>query len=218
MVFGFGLGDPSDDGALKGSPDKLPDPDYDISVSDPGNQTVAVLGGGCFWCVEAVFRLLDGVSEVVSGYAGGTEDTANYRAVCRGDTGHAEVVKIHFDPSRITYGQILKIFFSVAHDPTQLNRQGNDVGSQYRSAIFYADEAQREVAENYIRQLNDARAFVAPVVTEVVPLEAFHEAEPYHQDYAGKNPAQPYIACISVPKVRKLREYFPDMLKHRTAA
>jgi peptide-methionine (S)-S-oxide reductase len=212
MVFGFGLNDPSDDGALKGSPDKLPDPDRDITASDNAGEMIAVLGGGCFWCVDAVYRLLDGVSEVVSGYAGGTEETANYRAVCRGDTGHAEVVKVRFDPSRITYGQILKIFFSVAHDPTQLNRQGNDVGPQYRSVIFYADEAQREVAESYIRQLDGAGLYVAPIVTEVAPLEAFYTAEPYHQDYANRNPSQPYIACISLPKVQKLRKYFPDML------
>ena len=217
MVLGFGLRD-SSNGSLKVSPDRVPDPDRDIDLPAAGGDNVAVLGGGCFWCVDGIYRLIDGVTDAVSGYVGGAADTANYRAVCGGDTGHAEVVRVHFDPSRISYGRILKIFFAVAHDPTQLNRQGNDVGTQYRSVIFHNDAAQREVAESYIRQLTEAEVFSAPIVTEVTPLEAFHEAEPDHQDYAAQNPAQPYIVCVSAPKVQKLREYFPEMLKGRSAA
>lgn len=217
MVFGFGFSDRSA-GSLVVSPDQVPDPARDIDPSQVGDHNVAVLGGGCFWCVDAVYRLLDGVTEVVSGYAGGDEDTATYEAVCRGNTGHAEVVLVRFDPARISYGRILKIFFAIAHDPTQLNRQGNDVGTQYRSAIFYLDAVQREVADSYIRQLNEASVFAAPVVTDVAPLEAFYNAEGYHQDYAARNPAQPYIACFSAPKIGKLREYFPRMIKSRDAA
>ena len=148
-----------------------------------------------------------------SGYAGGTAETANYRDVCSGQTGHAEAVRLRFDPARISYGQILRVFFAIAHDPTQCNRQGNDVGPQYRSAIFPADAAQREVAEAYIRQLDAAGAFAAPIATKIEPLEKFYEAEDYHQDYAALNPTQPYIACIAQPKMSKLRKYFPDLLK-----
>lgn len=212
MVLGYGFRDLSPS-SLKVRPDLVPDPEKDISLSVVGDDNVAILGGGCFWCVDAVYRLLDGVTEVVSGYAGGAEDTANYDAVCRGDTGHVEVVLVRFDPSRITYGQILKIFFAIAHDPTQLNRQGNDVGTQYRSVIFHMDAVQRDMAESYIRQLEAADVFTAPIVTEVALLDAFYEGEPYHQDYAARNPAQPYIACFSAPKIQKLREYFPEMLK-----
>jgi peptide-methionine (S)-S-oxide reductase len=212
MIFGF---DDSPGVGLRAGPDSVPDPDVDLAPSAAGGEAVAILGGGCFWCVDGVYRQLDGVIDVVSGYAGGAADTANYEAVCRGNTGHAEVVKIRFDPSRITYGRILKIFFSVAHDPTQLNRQGNDVGTQYRSVIFHTDEAQRDVAERYVRQLEAADVFTAPIVTELAPLDIFHDGEPYHQDYAARNPTQPYIACISAPKIRKLRESFPELLKGR---
>lgn len=212
MVLGYGFKDLST-GSLKVRPDLLPDPEMDIGLSLVGEDNVAVLGGGCFWCVDVVYRLLDGVVEVVSGYAGGDEATANYNAVCRGDTGHAEVVLVRYDPSRISYGKILKIFFAIAHDPTQVNRQGNDVGTQYRSAIFHMDAVQREVATRYIRQLDAAGVFSAPIATEVALLDAFYEGEPYHQDYANRNPAQPYIACFSAPKIQKLREYFPEMLK-----
>ncbi|MCK5273501.1 MAG: peptide-methionine (S)-S-oxide reductase MsrA, partial [Alphaproteobacteria bacterium] len=172
----------------------------------------------CFWCIDGIFRLIDGVTEVVSGYAGGSEDTANYEAVCRGNTGHAEVVLVRFDPSRISYGRILKIFFAIAHDPTQLNRQGNDVGPQYRSVIFHMDAVERQVAESYIRQLDEAEVFAAPIATEVALLDAFYDGEPFHQDYVARNPAQPYIACFSAPKIQKLREYFPEMLKSQSAA
>ena len=202
------------DTSLKMSPDRFPDPVLDVQTED-GGEGIAVLAGGCFWCVEAVYKELDGVLEVTSGYAGDTEATADYRTVCGGRTNHAEVVEIRFDLRRITFGQLLKVFFSTAHDPTQLDRQGNDRGRQYRSAIFYANKKQKEVAEAYIEQLNRAGVFDAPIVTTLEPLEAFYEAEAYHQDYAAQNPNQPYIAYISTPKVEKLREHFPDRLKEK---
>ena len=195
------------------SPARVPEPAMDIDPAGAPGPSEAILGGGCFWCVDGVYRMIDGVLDSVSGYAGGTADTANYRDVCSGNTGHAEVVKVVFDPSKITYGQILRLFFAVAHDPTQLNRQDNDVGPQYRSAIFTKDVQQQHVAEAYIRQLGEAGVFKTPIVTEVAPLEAFYEGEGYHQDYAALNPMQPYIACIAVPKMKKLREYFPGLLK-----
>ena len=173
----------------------------------------AVLAGGCFWCVEAVFKELRGVRSVRSGYAGDTVATANYRTVCSGRTKHAEAIEVRYDASQTTFGQLLKIHFSVAHDPTHLNRQGNDVGRQYRSAVFYADEEQRSVADAYIRQLNDARVFADPIVTTLEKLEEFYVAEEYHQDYAARNPGQPYIAYVAQPKVEKLRENFADKLK-----
>jgi peptide-methionine (S)-S-oxide reductase len=193
------------------TPAEFPDPQIDTAPST-GTQT-AILAGGCFWCVEAVLKELDGVLEVVSGYSGGTAQTADYEAVCSGRTGHAEAVQVRFDPSRISYGQLLKVFFSVAHDPTQLNRQGADQGTQYRSAIFYTDDEQKRVAEAYIRQLNEAGAYDAPIVTQVVPLEAFYDAEAYHQDYASRHPMQPYILFTAAPKVSKLRKHFADRLK-----
>jgi len=194
-------------------------PDPAIDQPRPSTQTIrtAVLAGGCFWCVEAVYRQLNGVLSVTSGYSGGTKETADYRTVCGGRTNHAEAVRIEFDAGVLSFGQLLKVFFTVAHDPTQLNRQGNDVGRQYRSAIFYADEDQRKIAEAYIRQLNDAHAFDKPIVTTLEPLDAFYEAEDYHQDYAARNPDQPYIACIALPKVEKLREYFPEKLRPKSA-
>jgi len=193
------------------APHEFPDPLLD-SAPGAGPQT-AVLAGGCFWCVEAVLKEIDGVLEVVSGYAGGSADTADYDRVCSGRTGHAEVVEVRFDPARVSFGQLLKVFLSVAHDPTQLNRQGADQGTQYRSAIFYTDEEQKRVAEAYIRQLNEAGAYDAPIVTEVAPLEAFYQAEAYHQDYASRNPGQPYILFTAAPKVTKLRKHFADRLK-----
>ena len=174
---------------------------------------VAILAGGCFWCTEAVYRELDGVTSIVPGYAGGTEDTADYETVCTGRTQHAEAIRITYDPARLTYGQILKVFFSVAHDPTQKDRQGNDVGPQYRSAIFPQDDEQRRVAEAYIKQLDDAGAFTGPIVTTIEPNAEFYEAETYHHDYAKRNPTSPYIATVSAPKVRKLEKYFPEKLK-----
>jgi peptide-methionine (S)-S-oxide reductase len=209
----FGIGGQDDEGSLRVSPDQVPEPERDIDPAAAPADSLAVLAGGCFWCVEGVYRMLDGVLDVVSGYAGGTAETANYRDVCSGRTGHAEAVRVRFDPTRISYGRILRIFFAIAHDPTQLNRQGNDVGPQYRSAVFTTDSAQKDVADAYLRQLGEANVFAAPIVTEIAPLEAFFEAEDYHQDYAAANPRQPYIACIAVPKMSKLRQYFPDILK-----
>jgi peptide-methionine (S)-S-oxide reductase len=192
----------------------FPDPIVDSPTSEKTTgEATAVLAGGCFWCVEAVYLQLDGVMSVTSGYAGGTAATANYQAVCTGTTAHAEAVSITYDPARITYGQILKVFFWIAHDPTQLNRQGNDVGRQYRSAIFYADEQQKKVAEAYIRQLDAARVFPKPIVTTLEPLEAFYEAEAYHQNYAARNPSQPYVAAVAAPKVAKARSRLADLLK-----
>lgn len=200
-------------GSLRVSPRDFPDPVYDPPVDTGGKPAVAVLAGGCFWCVEAVYRELDGVLAVVSGYAGGTEGTADYKAVCTGRTDHAEVVQVVYDPARVSLGRLLKIFFSIAHDPTQLNRQGNDVGTQYRSAIFYGDEAQKAVAERYIRQLDEAQVFSAPIVTRLEPLARFFEAEAYHQNYAALHPDQPYIQFAALPKVDKLRQYFGEQLR-----
>jgi peptide-methionine (S)-S-oxide reductase len=199
-------------GSLRVSPDQFPDPAFDPPAVS-GSEEEAVLAGGCFWCVEAVYRQLNGVRDVISGYAGGTADSADYETVCSGTTDHAEAVLVRFDPGQISYGQLLKVFFSVAHDPTQHNRQGPDAGRQYRSAIFCVDEQQKRVAEAYIEQLDRAGVFAAPIVTEVKPLEAFYQAEAYHQDYAARHPAQPYIAYHAAPKVLKLRKYHPDRLR-----
>lgn len=189
------------------SPEEFPDPVVDAALADKAGQSRAILAGGCFWCVEAVYKNLEGVSSVKSGYAGGTKETADYETVSSGTTDHAESVEVVYDPSRISYGQILKVFFAIAHDPTQLNRQGPDTGRQYRSAIFYLDGEQQRVAQAYIDQLNKAHVFDQPIVTEVVPLEAFYQAETYHQDYAARNPLNPYIVFNAQPKVRKLRSY-----------
>jgi len=197
--------------ALKIDPWSFPDPLPAPDAGDAGS--TVVLAGGCFWCTEAVYTQLDGVLSVRPGYAGGTAATANYDDVCTGTTGHAEAIEIEFDPARVSLGQILKIFFSIAHDPTQLNRQGADVGTQYRSAIFYANEAQRRIAERYIAQIDAARVFDAPVATTLEPLDAFHPAEQYHHGYAARNPFQPYIRAVAMPKVEKLREVHADMLK-----
>ena len=189
------------------SPEEFPDPIVDTALAAKAGQSRAILAGGCFWCVEAVYKDLVGVSSVKSGYAGGTAETADYETVSSGGTDHAESVEVVYDPSRLSYGQILKVFFAIAHDPTQLNRQGPDTGRQYRSAIFYADDEQKKVADAYIDQLNKAHVFDHPIVTEVVPLEAFYQAETYHQDYAARNPLNPYIVFNAQPKVRKLRSY-----------
>src|ERR1700716_2903939 len=189
------------------SPEEFPDPVADAPVADKAGQSRAILAGGCFWCVEAVYKNLEGVTSVKSGYAGGSADTADYETVSTGGTDHAESVEVLYDPNKISYGQILKVFFAIAHDPTQLNRQGSDTRRQYRSAIFYADGEQKRVAEAYIDQLNKAHVFDQKIVTEVVPLDAFYEAETYHQDYAARNPLNPYIVFNAQPKVRKLRSY-----------
>jgi peptide-methionine (S)-S-oxide reductase len=191
----------------------FPDPARDVAAPAEATRASAVLAGGCFWCTEAVFRQLDGVAAVTSGYAGGSAESANYDAVCSGRTDHAEAIRIDYDPRRVSYGQLLKVFFSAAHDPTQLNRQGNDRGRQYRSAIFPATAEERVVAQAYIAQLDAASVFAAPIVTTIEPLQAFHEAEAYHQDFAARNPAQPYVAAVSMPKVEKLRKLYPEKLK-----
>lgn len=191
----------------------VPDPKLDIRPGEGATESTAVLAGGCFWCTEVVFQKLDGVLDVTSGYSGGSEATADYHAVCSGTTDHAEAIKIRFDPRKISYGQLLKVFFAVAHDPTQVNRQGNDRGRQYRSAVFYANDAQREVAEAYIRQLTDTKVFIDPIATEVVPLDAFYDAERYHQNYAAQHPEQAYIAYVAQPKVEKLTTDFGARLK-----
>lgn len=197
-------------------PKQFPDPKLDTTTASIPQQKSAVMAGGCFWCVEAVFKELKGVLSVRSGYAGGTASTANYESVCSGRTDHAEVIEVRYDSSQTSYGQLLKIFFSIAHDPTQRDRQGNDVGRQYRSALFYEDDEQRRVAEAYIRQLDEAEVFSAPIVTTLEPLETFYEAEGYHQDYAARNPYQPYILFAAMPKVEKLREQFSERLNTET--
>ena len=172
----------------------------------------AVLAGGCFWCTEAAFEQLAGVLDVTSGYIGGSAETANYRAVCSGSTGHAEAIRITYDPTRISYEQLLDVFFD-AHDPTQLNGQGADVGTQYRSAVFFADDAQRRAAEAKIRQLNEAKAYARPIATTLEPPGEFFPAEDYHQDYARLNPDQPYIQAVSLPKACKVREKHAKLLR-----
>jgi len=183
------------------------------SKKAPGDLQTAVLAGGCFWGVEGVYEHVRGVRKVLSGYAGGEKSTAEYHAVGSGRTGHAESVKITFDPQEISYGEILRIFFSVAHDPTQLNRQGPDTGTQYRSAIFYADDAQRDIAKAYIGQLNGSGVFQRAIVTRVDPLEGFFPAESYHQDFIARNPKYPYVVVNDLPKIRNLKQEFPDLYR-----
>ena len=172
-----------------------------------------MFAGGCFWGIEAVFEHVKGVVSSVSGYSGGNAATANYETVSSGSTGHAESVQVIYDPSQVTYGQLLKVFFSVAHDPTELNRQGPDWGTQYRSAIFYDNATQEKEAKAYIAQLTKARVYSAPIVTQVVPLKAFYPAEAYHQDYLDKHPTQPYIVFNDIPKVEALKATYPDLYK-----
>ena len=180
-----------------------------------GTPQTAVLAGGCFWGVQGVFEHVRGVQNVVAGYAGGDRSSAQYETVSSGTTGHAESVKITFDPAAISYGQILQIAFSVVHDPTQLNRQGPDVGSQYRSAIFYADETQKRIAEAYISQLDQSHVFPRAIVTRVGPLKGFFPAEDYHQDYLIHNPSAPYIAIYDMPKIENFRRTFPELYSGR---
>ena len=179
---------------------------------DNNGLETATLAGGCFWCVEAVFDDLNGVEDVVSGYSGGHTDNPTYRQVCDGNTGHAEVIQIRFDPSLISFKEILQVFFSV-HDPTTLNRQGNDIGTQYRSAIFYHNDEQKRVAEETIREIEDEGIWDAPIVTEVVPFEKFWPAEDYHQEYFANNASQPYCTAVVAPKVAKFRQRFVSRLK-----
>lgn len=189
----------------------LPDPAVDIPLASAGGVQTAVLAGGCFWGVEGVFEHVKGVTRVVSGYAGGNADTASYEQVSTGRSGHAESVRILYDPARISYGQLLKVFFSVAHDPTELNRQGPDTGTQYRSAIFYANPDQKRVADDYIAQLQAAGVFPRPIVTQVMPLKGFYDAEAYHQNYLDHHPDQPYIVINDLPKIANLRREFPSL-------
>lgn len=176
------------------------------------NLQTATLAGGCFWCLEAVYDEIKGVQSVESGYAGGHMGNPSYRAVCNGDTGHAEVIQVHFDPNTVSYRDLLNVFFAI-HDPTTLNRQGADVGSQYRSAIFYHDDEQKMIAEELIKDLNSQKIWNRPIVTEVAKLDKFFMAEDYHQEYFARNPYQPYCQAVVAPKVSKFRKHFLDMLK-----
>ncbi|SRR6266404_935543 len=201
--------------AAKASATEIPDPALDATLASAKGKQVAVLAGGCFWGVEAVFEHVKGVTSVKSGYSGGSANTAQYETVSTGQTGHAESVQIIYDPSRVTYGQLLKVFFGVAHDPTQLNRQGPDSGTQYRSAIFYSNEDQKRIAEAYIDQLNQAKVFGRPIVTQVRALQSFYEAESYHQDYLVHHPDDPYIVVNDLPKVENLRRQLPGLYKSK---
>jgi peptide-methionine (S)-S-oxide reductase len=189
----------------------IPNPTVDASLAATKGEQTAVIAGGCFWGIQAVFQHVKGVISATSGYSGGDAKTAEYEVVSTGETGHAESVKIVYDPSKITYGQLLRIFFSVAHDPTQLNRQGPDEGTQYRSSIFYGSDEQKRIAEAYIAQLDKAGVFPGKIVTQVVPLKAFYAAEAYHQDYAARHPDNMYIVYNDAPKVAHLRQQFPDL-------
>jgi peptide-methionine (S)-S-oxide reductase len=191
----------------------VPAPLQDTVASTTGQHEKAVFAGGCFWGVQSVFQRVKGVQQTIVGYSGGDAATANYRAVCSEETGHAEAIEIVYDPSLVSYGTLLRIFFSVVHDPTQLNRQGADVGTSYRSAIFYTSEQQREIAQAYVRQLDAAHIFARPIVTQITPLEAFYPGEDYHQDYAIKNPHNPYIQVCDLPKIAALEQQFPDLFQ-----
>lgn len=198
-------------GAATAKSGAIPDPALDAPLAASKGEQTAVLAGGCFWGIEAVFEHVKGVKEVTSGYSGGTAKTATYEIVSSGETGHAESVRITYDPSQISYGQLLKVFFAVAHDPTELNRQGPDTGTQYRSAIFYSNDEQKRIAEAYIKQLNQAKVFGRPIATQVSKLDAFYQAEAYHQDYATLHPDDSYIVINDLPKVANLRQQFPNL-------
>jgi peptide-methionine (S)-S-oxide reductase len=210
MLMSFpGLGAPPTTPALAAmAPEPAP-------VGVTASSDTAVFAGGCFWGVEAVFEHLKGVSSATSGYAGGSAPSPSYEEVSSGTTGHAEAVLVVYDPAQISYDQLLQIFFTVAHDPTQLNRQGPDVGTQYRSAVFYRNDAQRQATKRYITKIREAKLYRDPVVTEVAPLEAFHTAESYHQDYLVRHPNQPYIVINDMPKLEHLRQRFPALYRER---
>lgn len=191
----------------------FPKPVVDEPVSSAKGQETAVISGGCFWGIQAVYEHTKGVISAKAGYAGGTPETAHYEVVSSGSTGHAESVKVVFDPSKITYGQILMIFFSVAHNPTELNKQGPDWGTQYRSSVFYANESQKKIAEAYIAQLDGAKVYNQKIATVVVPLKGFYPAEAYHQDYLKHNPTLPYIMINDLPKIEHLKKEFPDLYR-----
>jgi peptide-methionine (S)-S-oxide reductase len=192
--------------------EKLPAPLLD-EPHGAGHMETAVFAGGCFWGVQTTFERIKGVTATTAGYSGGTKETANYSAVSSETTGHAESVKVVFDPSRISYGALLRVFFSVVHDPTQMNRQGPDVGTSYRSVIFFTSPEQEKIANAYIAQLDAAKAFPKKIVTQVVPLKDFYDAEDYHQDYAEKNPDNPYIQVCDIPKVKALKAQFPELFQ-----
>src|ERR1700691_5765299 len=194
-----------------GSSVAVPGPACDEAKAAAKGKETAVVAGGCFWGIQAVFQHVKGVRSATSGYSGGTVKNPDYETVSSGATGHAESVQIVYDPSQITYGQLLRVFFSVAHNPTELNRQGPDSGTQYRSVIFYGNDEQKRIAEAYIAQLDKARAFPRPIVTQVVPLKAFYPAEAYHQDYAANHPNNPYIVYNDAPKVTHLHQEFPEL-------
>ncbi|HET8887888.1 MAG TPA: peptide-methionine (S)-S-oxide reductase MsrA [Candidatus Angelobacter sp.] len=190
---------------------KLPNPAADEPLSKAKGAQTVVLAGGCFWGIQAVFEHVKGVSSATSGYSGGSASTAQYETVSTGQTGHAESVRVVYDPSQVSFGQILKVFFSVAHDPTELNRQGPDEGTQYRSVIFYSSEDQQRIAQAYVDQLNGAKVFARPIVTQIVALKAFYPAEAYHQDYAERHPNEPYIAFNDLPKLEHLKQILPEL-------
>ena len=212
ILAGFGLVNP---GSAAEAAHVIPAPAVDEQAASDGQATpeTAVLAGGCFWGVQGVFQHVSGVTSAVSGYAGGEKNTAHYEMVGSGRTGHAESVRITFDPRKISYGRILQVYFSVAHDPTQLNRQGPDVGTQYRSAIFPANAEQARVAKAYIAQLNQARVYNAAIVTKIEPGREFYPAEDYHQDYMTLHPAQPYIVYNDLPKIDDLKKVFPELYR-----
>jgi peptide-methionine (S)-S-oxide reductase len=188
-------------------------PNSAVAMPTPTGEQSIVLAGGCFWGMEGVFEHLKGVSDVVSGYAGGSASDAHYERVGSGQTGHAEAIKVTYNPAQISYGQILKVFFAVAHDPTQLNQQEPDQGPQYRSAIFVSDAAQKQMSQTYINQLNAAKVFKAPIATQLSSLDQFYVAEGYHQNFIARNPAHPYVVVHDLPKIERLREVFPDLYK-----
>ncbi len=214
LSLAIGCGVVSSSGTPADVSDLAPAPTPEKASVSKGMQT-AVFAGGCFWGVDAVFKHVKGVTDVKSGYSGGDARTAEYELVSNGDTGHAESVKVTFDPAKISYTQLLTVFFSVAHDPTELNRQGPDRGTQYRSAIFYSDEGQKKTALAYIDAINKAKALPKPIVTEVTPLKTFYDAEEYHQNYLARNPDQPYIVINDKPKVEDLKKRFPQLYEEK---
>ena len=197
---------------------KLPDPKENVALAASPARDTAVFAGGCFWGIQAVFQHVKGVISATSGYAGGSMKDPTYERVSEGDTGYAESVEVIYDPSQVTYGDLLKVFFSVAHDPTELNHQGPDWGTQYRSAIFFANATQEKVAKSYIAQLTEAKAYPKPIVTQVAPLSKFYAAEAYHQDYLNKHPTQPYIVINDIPKVEALKAQLPALYVPASAA
>jgi peptide-methionine (S)-S-oxide reductase len=208
LVFAFSI---SVDVAVAVPRQPIPPAKVDAPLAVAAGKEAAVFAGGCFWGTQAVFERVKGVIETTAGFAGGSARTATYDQVITETTGHAESVEVVYDPSRITYGQLLRIFFSVAHDPTELNRQGPDVGTSYRSAIFYTNDEQKRIATAYIAQLDTAKVFPKRIVTEITPLKGFYRAEEYHQDYALKNPTSAYIQICDLPKIRALKQQFPEL-------